>query len=110
MKEGDRVRKNQVVARIENTQASADVNAQQAAIASAEADSAAAEAGLKAQDDFDHATQVATLERYKSELDRAKVFEPGPLRADVERKDRSQAGLRPEEIGLRFSGGQRAGE
>jgi HlyD family secretion protein len=72
VKEGDRVRKNQVVARIENTQASADVAAQKAAIASAEADSAAAEAGMKAQDDS-IATQVATLERYKSELDRAKV-------------------------------------
>ena len=72
VKEGDRVRKNQVVARIENTQASADVSAQKAAIASAEADSAAAEAGMKAQDDS-IATQVATLERYKSELDRAKV-------------------------------------
>src|SRR5690242_10521347 len=30
VKEGDRVRKNQVVARIENTQAAADVNAQKA--------------------------------------------------------------------------------
>ena len=59
--------KNQVVARIENTQASADVNAQKAAIASAEADSSAAEAGMKAQDDA-ISTQVATLERYKSEL------------------------------------------
>ncbi len=72
VKEGDRVRKNQVVARIENTQASADVVAQKAAIASAEADSSAAEAGLKAQDDS-IATQVATLERYKSE--------PGPPRS-----------------------------
>ena len=73
VKEGDRVKKNQVVARIENTQASADVNAQKAAIASAEADSAAAEAGLKAQDDTIQ-TQVATLERYKNEENRAKEF------------------------------------
>ena len=73
VKEGDRVRKNQVVARIENTQAEADVNAQKATIASAQADSAAAEAGLKAQDDS-IATQVATLERFKSELDRTKVI------------------------------------
>jgi HlyD family secretion protein len=73
IKEGDRVKKDQVVARIENTQASADVNAQKAAIASAEADSAAAEAGLKAQDDTIE-TQVATLERYKNEENRAKEF------------------------------------
>jgi len=73
IKEGDRVRKNQVVARIENTQAAADVNAQKAAIASAEADSAASEAGLKAQDDTIK-TQIATLERYKNEENRAKEF------------------------------------
>src|SRR6516165_10487108 len=73
IKEGDRVHKNQVVARIENTQAYADVNAQKAAIASAEADSAASEAGLKAQDDTIK-TQQATLERFKNEQDRAKQF------------------------------------
>src|SRR5690242_10444298 len=73
VKEGDRVRKHQVVARIENTQASADVNAQKAAIASAEADSAASEAGLKAQDDGIK-TQAATLERFKNEQARAKQF------------------------------------
>src|SRR5579871_3622880 len=89
VKEGDRVRKNQVVARIENTQAEADVNAQKATIASAQADSAAAEAGLKAQDDS-IATQVATLERFRSELERTKVILD--LRADVEGKNRCQAG------------------
>jgi HlyD family secretion protein len=73
VKEGDRVRKHQVVARIENTQANADVNAQRAAIASAEADSAASEAGLKAQDDAIK-TQAATLERFKNEQERAKQF------------------------------------
>ena len=41
VKEGDHVRKNQVVARIENVQAQADVQAQKAAVASAQADSAA---------------------------------------------------------------------
>ena len=73
VKEGDRVRKNQVVARIENTQADADVAAQKATIASAEADSAAAEAGIKAQDDA-ITTQQATLERYKNELQRSKDY------------------------------------
>lgn len=73
IKEGDRVRKNQVVARIENTQADADVAAQKATIASAEADSAAAEAGIKAQDDA-ITTQQATLDRYKNELQRSKEY------------------------------------
>jgi len=73
VKEGDRVKKNQVVARIENTQADADVAAQKATIASAEADSAAAEAAIKAQDDS-ISTQQATLERYKNELVRAKDY------------------------------------
>ena len=73
VKEGDRVRKNQVVARIENTQADADVAAQKATIASAEADSAAQEAAIKAQDDA-ITTQQATLERYKNEMTRAKDY------------------------------------
>ena len=73
IKEGDRVRKNQVVARIENTQADADVAAQKATIASAEADSAAAEAGIKAQDDA-ITTAQATVERYNNELTRAKDY------------------------------------
>src|SRR5271168_4465141 len=50
VKEGDHVRKDQVVARIEHVQAQADVQAQKAGVASAQADSAAAEEGLKASD------------------------------------------------------------
>ncbi len=73
VKEGDRVKKNQVVARIENTQADANVAAQKATIASAEADSAAQEAAIKAQDDS-ISTQQATLERYKNESLRAKDY------------------------------------
>ena len=72
VKEGDRVRKNQVVARIEHVQAQADVTAQKAAVASTLADSAAAEAGMKAQDDA-IATSAATVDKSRSELDRAKV-------------------------------------
>ena len=72
VKEGDRVRKDQVVARIEQIQARADVQAQKAGVASALADSAAAEAGLKAQEDTIN-TAVATLDRFKTELDRAKL-------------------------------------
>jgi len=73
VKEGDRVRKGQVVARIEHIQPEADVKAQQAAVASALADSAAAEAGLKAQDDT-ITTAEATLDRFKNEAQRTKVL------------------------------------
>ncbi len=72
VKEGDRVRKNQVVARIEAVQAEADVQAQKASVSSAMADSTASEAGLKSMDDSIVA-QIATVDRAKAELDRTKV-------------------------------------
>jgi HlyD family secretion protein len=72
VREGERVRKGQVVARIEAVQANADVQAQRANVASAEADSAASEAGLKVQDDSIR-VQQATIERTKTELERAKI-------------------------------------
>jgi HlyD family secretion protein len=72
VKEGDHVRKNQVVARIESTQAQADVQAQQAALNAALADSAAAEAAVKAMDDG-VTTSQATLDRAKADLEKAKV-------------------------------------
>jgi HlyD family secretion protein len=72
VKEGDRVRRGQVVARIESIQATADVQAQKASVASAEADSSASEAGLKVQDDTIR-TQQATIDRTKSDLDLAKI-------------------------------------
>lgn len=72
VKEGDRVRKGQVVAQIENTQASAEVAAQQAAIRSAEADSAASEAAAKAADDA-IATANAGMAKAQAELERTKL-------------------------------------
>ena len=72
VKEGDRVRKDQTMARIENIQATADLNAQKAAVNAAEADSAASEVGVRAQDDA-ITTQVATLDRTKYELERSKI-------------------------------------
>jgi HlyD family secretion protein len=72
VKEGDHVRRGQVVAQIENTQAGADVAAQQAAIRSAEADSAASEAAAKAADDA-IATANAGLDKAKAELQRTKL-------------------------------------
>lgn len=71
VKEGDRVKKGQVVAQIENTQASADVSAQKAAINSALADSAASEAAAKAADDAINTAQ-AGIEKAKAELERTK--------------------------------------
>ena len=70
VKEGDHVRKGQLVARVENTQPEADVNAQRASLASAEADAAAAEAGLKSFDD-NLATMQAGVDRAKADLDHA---------------------------------------
>ncbi len=71
VKEGDHVRKGQVVAKMESVQANADVVAQHATIDTALADSAASEAGLKSQADG-VTTAQATLEKNKAELARTK--------------------------------------
>ena len=73
VKEGDKVHKNQVVARIEHVQAQADVKAQEAMVASAQADSAAAEEGLTAAEETIK-TQQATLDRFRTEQARAKML------------------------------------
>jgi len=72
VKEGDRVRQGQVVARLESTQAGADVAAQKATIDTALADSAASEAALRANQDAVN-TAEATIARSKAELDRTKL-------------------------------------
>jgi HlyD family secretion protein len=72
VKEGDRVKKGQILARIDSVQADADFNAQRAAVRSAEADSAAAEASLKAADDS-IANAQATLDRSKADLERVRT-------------------------------------
>ena len=72
IKEGDRVRKGQVVARIEHIQPAADVEAQRAAVASAVADANAFEAALKTQDQA-IATAQATLDKSKSDLELARL-------------------------------------
>lgn len=77
VKEGDHVRKGQLLAKIEDVQPEADVQAQKASIQSAEADSSAAEAALKASDDNITTMQAsiekdrADLARMKADLDRA---------------------------------------
>lgn len=70
--EGDRVRRSQVVAKLEAIQAEADVQAQKASLNSAEADSSAAEAGLRAQDE-NVKTQQASIERAQAELEKAQL-------------------------------------
>ena len=87
VKEGDRVKKGQLLARIENVQPEADVQAQQASLSSAEADSAAAEAGLKAADEnlttgqADIDRNKADLARMKADLDRAESLYKDKLMA-----------------------------
>jgi HlyD family secretion protein len=87
VKEGDRVKKGQLLARIENVQPAADVQAQMASLSSAEADSAAAEAGLKAADENLTTAQAdidrnkADLARMKADLDRAESLYKDKLMA-----------------------------
>lgn len=72
VKEGDRVQKNQVLARLESIQAQADVAAQQASVNSSLAEAAASEAGLKAQDE-NFRTAQAAVDRSKAEQERARL-------------------------------------
>ncbi len=65
VKEGDRVRKGQLLAQLENVQPSADVNATQASVEAAVTDSAAAEAALN--------TSMADLKRAQSDVERAQL-------------------------------------
>ena len=80
VKEGDRVRKGQLLVRIENVQPEADVDAQKATLNSAEADSAASEAQVKSADEQIRtmATQIdkdrADLDRMKADFDRSQAL------------------------------------
>ena len=72
VKEGDRVRKGQLLAKLENVQPTADVDMQKAVINSSEADSAASEAGLNAADE-NMRTLEAGIEKDKADLERMKA-------------------------------------
>jgi HlyD family secretion protein len=65
VKEGDRVKKGQLLAQLENVQSSADVNAMKASLQAAETDSVAAQAALR--------TSEADLNRAKSDAEKAKL-------------------------------------
>lgn len=72
VKEGDRVHRSQVLARLESVQAEADVQAQQASLNSSLAEAAASEAGVKAMDE-NLRTAQASVDRAKAELERARL-------------------------------------
>ena len=65
VREGDRVRKGQLLAQLENVQSSADVAATQAGLEAARTDALAAQAGYK--------TSLADLNRAKADYDRTKL-------------------------------------
>jgi HlyD family secretion protein len=65
VKEGDRVKKGQLLAQLENVQSSADVNATRASVQAAETDAIAGDAALK--------TSVADLNRAKSDATHARL-------------------------------------
>src|SRR5712692_3303820 len=65
VKEGDRVKKGQLLAQLENVQSTADVNATQASLEMAQTDAIAAQAALN--------TSLADLNRAKSDAERAQL-------------------------------------
>jgi HlyD family secretion protein len=97
IKEGDRVRKGQLLARLESVQPEADLSAQRAAVSSAQAESAAAEAAVKSADDNLLTLQAgvdrakADLERFKLELERGQSLFDAKLIAKQEYDQRSTA-------------------
>src|SRR5216683_7389924 len=77
VKEGDHVRKGQVLAQLENVQSSADVNANQASLQAAETDTLAADAALKTSK-ADLLRAEADYERNKLDWERAQsLFKDG---------------------------------
>lgn len=70
--EGQPVRKGQLLAQLESVQPEAEVAAQRASVSSTEAESAASEAGLKVEDE-NIRTLEASLDRSKTELEKAKI-------------------------------------
>jgi len=70
VKEGDHVKKGQLLAQLENVQSSADVSANEASVQAAETDALAADAGLKTSD-ADLLRAQADYERNKLDWERA---------------------------------------
>jgi HlyD family secretion protein len=77
VKEGDQVKKGQLLAQLENVQSTADVSANQASVQAAETDAIAADAALKTSD-ADLLRAQADYERNKLDWDRAQnLFKDG---------------------------------
>jgi len=77
VKEGDQVKKGQLLAQIENIQSAADVNANEAALQAAETDALAADAALKTSQ-ADQLRAQADYDRNKLDWDRAQnLFKDG---------------------------------
>jgi HlyD family secretion protein len=77
VKEGDRVKKGQLLAQLENVQSSADVNATEASLQAAETDALAADAALKTSQ-ADLLRAQADYERNKQDWERAQsLFKDG---------------------------------
>ncbi|HYM12429.1 MAG TPA: efflux RND transporter periplasmic adaptor subunit, partial [Bryobacterales bacterium] len=77
VKEGDRVKKGQLLAKQDLVQATADVNAQKAMLRTAQADLTASDAAVKSAEE-NLKTVQASLERAKSDLEKARLdFERG---------------------------------
>jgi len=72
VKEGDHVKKGQVLARLANIQPEADLRAQEAALNSSLADSAASEAALKSADD-NIAVAQAQVDHDRADLEQKKI-------------------------------------
>jgi len=72
VKEGDKVQRNQTLARLEAVQAQADVQAQQASLNSSLAEASASESGVKAVDE-NMRTVLAGVDRAKADLEKARL-------------------------------------
>ncbi|MBI1898337.1 MAG: HlyD family secretion protein [Acidobacteria bacterium] len=119
VKEGDPVRRGQLVARLESIQAQADVAAQRAGVSTAEAESAASEASVRAAEESIQTAQAAVeraradVQRIKSVFDRVQKLQDEKLIARQEYDQRKaeldavQAGLREAESRLLQAKAQR---
>jgi HlyD family secretion protein len=72
VREGDRVRRGQLLARLESVQPEAELAAQRAALSSAEADSASSEAALRSAEE-NLRTAEAALDRAKADRERTRL-------------------------------------
>jgi HlyD family secretion protein len=95
--EGARVKKGQLLAKLESVQPEAEVAAQRAGVSSSEADSGAAEAAVKAQDSNIRTLQAnldrvkADQVRAKADFDRARLLVEGGLMSRQEYDTRKAA-------------------